>query len=90
MQAGSGDEDSNLVDTKNLKSFSNTFSNILIGIGTAIAVIYSVILGIKFMLGSMEEKAEIKESLVPFIIGCIVLFSAFAIWKMAVNIGNSL
>lgn len=73
-----------------MKEFSNTLSNLFIGIGTAVAVIYATILGIKFMSGSMEEKADIKESMIPFIIGCIVLFSAFGIWKIFINIGNSL
>lgn len=77
-------------DNNSLQDFSNIMSNAFIGIGTAVAVIYATILGIKYMIGSMEEKAEIKESLVPFIIGCIVLFGAFGIWKMVVKIGNSL
>lgn len=77
------------VDTGKLKKFSNGLSNALIAIGTAIAVIYSSVLGIKYMLGSLEEKAEIKESIVPFIIGCMILFGAFTIWKIIITIGNS-
>ena len=42
-----------------------------------------------FMLGSMEEKAQIKEALIPFVIGCIVAFGAFGIWKIFITIGNS-
>ena len=83
-------EDKVDIDASKLKDFSNTMANALIGIGTAIAVIYSVVLGIKFMIGSMEEKAEIKESLVPFIIGCAVLFGAYGIWKIVVSVGNRL
>ena len=40
--------------------------------------------------GSIEGKAKIKEALVPYIIGCIVVFGAFFIWKTLVNIGNDL
>ena len=78
------------VDEVKLKNFSNTMANTLLNIGVAIAVIYSVVLGIKYMIGSMEEKAEIKESIIPFIIGCIVLFGSFTIWKIAVIVGNRL
>ena len=46
-------------------------------------------MGIKFMIGSVEEKAEIKAALVPFVIGCIVVFGAFGIWKIVVTIGNN-
>ena len=41
------------------------------------------------MLGSVEEKADIKAAMVPFIIGCVVVFGAFGIWKIVVTIGNN-
>lgn len=82
-----GDEGINI--TK-LQSTSKMLNNILTIIGMCIAVIVSVILGIKFMIGSVEEKAQIKDALVPFVIGCIVVFGAFGIWRIFINIGNSL
>lgn len=78
------------LDTDQLKNASNTIYNTLLLTGMAIAVIASSILGIKFMIGSVEEKAQIKEALVPFVIGCIVIFGAFGIWKIAIIIGNKL
>lgn len=42
------------------------------------------------MLGSIEEKANIKESLIPFVIGCIVVFGAFGIWRIFVSLGQKL
>ena len=38
------------------------------------------------MVGGAEEKANIKEVLVPYVVGCIVIFGAFAIWKLIVTI----
>ncbi|CDD16589.1 unknown [Clostridium sp. CAG:798] len=58
-------------------------------IGIAIAILVGAILGIKIMVGTVEEKAEIKKMLVPYIAGCIVLFTAFTIWKFVVTIGNN-
>lgn len=34
------------------------------------------------------RKSKIKELMVPYIVGCIVMFSAFTIWKVVVTIGN--
>lgn len=86
-----GSKNSEIIfDKEKMKNTSNTIANILIAIGTVIAVIVSSILGIKFMIGSVEEKAQIKEALVPFVIGCIVIFGAFTIWKIFVNIGNGI
>lgn len=86
---GAGDS-SDIIDKNKLKQTSNSIYNILLIVGMAIAVITASVLGIKFMLGSMEEKAQIKEALIPFIIGCIVVFGAFGIWKIFVQIGNRL
>ena len=36
------------------------------------------------MLAGAESKAQIKQSMIPFVIGCIVVFSAFGIWKAVV------
>ena len=43
------------------------------------AVIILMILGVKFMLGSVEEKAEYKKSFMPLIIGIILVVAATSI-----------
>lgn len=63
--------------------------NVLLVIGIAVSVIISGIMGIKIMLGSAEEKAEIKEQMIPYIIGCSIMFGAFAIWKIAMLIAGA-
>ena len=76
------------IDESKLQSTSKSISNILILLGICVAVIVAAILGIKFMIGSIEEQAKVKEALVPFVIGCIVVFGSFGIWKMFVQFGN--
>lgn len=75
----------------NLKGASDTLFNILLGIGLAAAVIIGIYLGIKFMMSTVEDKAKVKEALIPYIAGCVVVFGAFTIWKLALllleNIG---
>ncbi len=78
------------IEQGKLKDASDTIYNILLYAGIAIALIISMILGIQFMVGSVEEKSEVMKSLVPFVIGCVVVFGAFGIWKIAVIIGNNL
>ena len=48
--------------------------NLLLAIGIVVAVIVGSILGIKYMMGSVEEKAEYKQTLKPYLIGAIMLF----------------
>lgn len=42
------------------------------------------------MVASAEDKAKVKEALIPYIVGCIVIFGAFTIWSIAVNMGQSI
>lgn len=72
------------IDTDSLKTASNTLYNMLLAIGIVIAVIVGMYLGVKFMLSSAEDKAKVKESLVPYIAGCVIIFGAFIIWKLAI------
>ncbi len=70
------------------ESLTDPLYNILLLIGIAIAVIVGVVLAIQFMVGSVEEKSKIKESLIPYFVGCAVVFGAFGIWKFVINILN--
>lgn len=88
LQAGKNEEIT--IDDNELQNTSNMIYNILLILGMCIAVIVAAILGIKFMIGSVEEKAQVKDALIPFIVGCVVIFGAFGIWKIFINIGNSL
>ncbi len=44
-------------------------------IGSIISVICLVVIGIKYMMGSAEEKAEYKKTLMPYMIGAILIFA---------------
>ena len=48
-------------------------------VGSGVAVIALIILGIKYMMGSVEEKAEYKKTMMPYVIGALMVFGASAI-----------
>lgn len=86
-----GEKDSNdKIRPENLKKLSDTLYSILVSVGVVIAVIVGLVLGIKFIMGGIEEKAELKAMIIPYIIGCVVLFGSFTIWKIVVNILQSM
>lgn len=78
------------VKNDGLKGLSNKVYNILLVIGMIVAVIIGLILGIQFMTGSIETKSKVKESLIPYVAGCVVIFGAFGIWKLVVTILNTI
>lgn len=53
-----------------------------------IAVVLIAVFGIKFMLGSAEEKAEYKKSFIPLIIGIVVVFGATYIAQLIFSIAG--
>ena len=88
MEAG---QNSN-IGTINQNSADTVFDsifNILLAIGITVAVIWGLIIAIKLMLSSVEEKAEYKKILWPYLVGCIVIFGAFGIWKLVILIMNN-
>ena len=44
--------------------------------GTAISLVALLVLGMKYMLSSPNDKATIKEKMVPYVIGVIIFFAA--------------
>lgn len=80
------DDDSPVISEDNLQGMSNMLYNTLLVIATIIAVIVGLAIAIQFMTGSVGERAKIKETLIPYITGCIVIFGAFGIWKLVVSI----
>lgn len=74
------------LDEAKLKETSDFVYNLLFAIAMVVAVIIGLVIGIKFMVSSVEEKAKIKELLLPYVVGCGVVFGAFGIWSLVVNI----
>ena len=48
------------------------------------------VLGVKYMLGSVEEKAEYKKDLIPYFIGAVLLFAICTIVKVLQTLGSSI
>lgn len=82
-----GDE---IINQYIFKEEINNIYNILLTIGIALSVLVGAILGIKYMVGSIDEQAKIKETLIPYALGCFVIFGAFGIWKLIIDIGQSI
>ena len=57
--------------------------------GIVLSVIVLAVLGIKYMLGSSEEKAEYKKTLMPYLIGAALVFGASAIANIVYNFVKS-
>ena len=76
------------LNEKSIIDTSDYVYNILFTIAVVIAFAIGIIIGIQFILGSAEEQAKVKETLIPYVIGVFVVFASFTIWKIVITIGN--
>ena len=65
--------------TGSIKNAGNKMITYIAVTGSIVSVIALIFLGIKYMLGSVEEKAIYKKSLMPYIIGAVFVFGASTI-----------
>lgn len=76
----------NKIQDGSIKTLSSTIYNILLVVGIIAAIMVGMFMGIKYMMGTIDEKAEVKGMFIVYIIGCIVVFGAFGIWSALVNV----
>ena len=73
-------------------SFMDDITELIRLVGTFIAVGVLMVIGIRYMMGSLEEKAAYKKSMMPYVIGCFILFGAANIapqvGELITNIGG--
>ena len=74
------------VDTSEINATAGKVIKAIRNIAAVGAVLILTILGIKYMIGSTEERAEYKKSFIPLIVGVIVVVSAASIASLLFSI----
>ena len=80
----------NSVTTDKIDSLGNQIITIVSTIGSIASVVVLIVLGIKYMMGSAEEKAEYKKTLLPYIIGAALVFAASTIASVIFNFASTI
>lgn len=76
--------------TTGITNVGKNIVSIITTIGIIVAVIVLLILGIKYMMGSASEKAEYKKTMIPYLVGAVLIFGASAIAKAVVSMSQSI
>ena len=83
MANGTGNKPQEVLD------LGKTIVTIMQTVGIVVAVVVLLILGIKYMMGSAEEKAEYKKTMIPYLVGAVLIFASTTIVNVVYNIANS-
>ena len=73
-----------------LENKAEIILGVIQNVGTIVSVIVLMIIGIKYMIGSVEERSEYKKNMIPYLIGAVLLFSGTAIPQLIYKLSHNL
>lgn len=68
----------------------NIIISVMQVLGTVIAVVAMMVIGIRYMFGSLQDRANFKETMIPYLIGAIMVFAIPTILKIIFDLVNSI
>lgn len=77
-------------DAGGLVDMGATLIGIIRVIGIIVTVVTLMILGIKYMTGSVQEKADYKKTMIPYLIGVALFFSLSQIIPIIIDFASTL
>lgn len=79
--------------TKASEKVKKVVSTILVGVkivGITVAIVILLVLAMKYMTAAPGEKAELKKSMVPYLIGVIIIFGAVSILQLIDSLSKAI
>lgn len=73
-------------DVNEVLDMMSVIVSIIRTVGIVVTVVVLLIIGIKYMTGSLEEKAEYKTSMKPYLIGVIIFFGISQILPIIIDL----
>lgn len=77
------------VQINDLTKVGNNIVTIIQVVGIVIAVIVLLVIGIKYMMGSASEKAEYKKTMIPYIVGALLIFAGTSLVRVIYSLSTS-
>lgn len=77
-------------DTSKVVDLGKTVVTIMQTVGIVVAIVVLLVLGIKYMIGSAEEKAEYKKTMLPYVVGAVLIFASTTIVNVVYQLANGL
>ncbi len=78
----------NTEDNSSLVPIGNVVIWVIRTVGIAMSTLILTVIGIKYITGSVEEKAEYKQTMWPYILGAFFLFAGSSITGLIYNLFN--
>ena len=80
----------NSEDAAEVMNVAGTVVAVIRAFGIVVSVVVLLIIGIKYMLGSVEEKADYKTSMKPYLIGVFIFFGLSQLISIIIDVAPTL
>ena len=85
-----GGIDEALNEAGRVTEFASTIIAVIRTVGIIVTVITLMIMGIKYMTASIEERADYKKSMIPYLIGVFIFFALSQLIPIIIDIADNL
>lgn len=75
----------NQIDTKPLQDKAGIVLGVIRNVSVVVSVLALMIIGVRYILGSVEEKANYKETMVPYVIGAVMAVAGTSLVSFIYN-----
>lgn len=82
--------DINSSDAQRVEETISKVLSIITNIGMIVSAIIPAVIGVKYMIGSVEERAEYKKDMIPYLVGSVLIFGISIIVKILQTFGNQI
>lgn len=82
--------DTNVTGQTEITTMGKKIVGIIQTVGVVLAVVILMVLGIKYMMGSAEEKADYKKTMIPYIVGAVLIFGASTVANVIYNLATGI
>ncbi len=84
-------KENQVIDQQDILDSLIPIANIIVYIATGVFLVVGAILGLKYMLAeSMQDRANIKKSLIWFVVAMFIVYGGVGIYNIVVSILNGL
>lgn len=84
-----GKQSSTKIDTTSITNEFKKIGQILSYIGAGVMVAVTAYLGVQYIISPPDKQGALKEKLIGLVVSGIVIFGAYAIWKLVIGIVSS-
>lgn len=75
-------------EVKDMYLFGGSIAGVIQVVGSAVSIGALLIIGIRYVVSSADEKAEYRQRMIPYFIGAVLLFASVNIIKIIDSIVN--